>query len=178
MQDGVRTTRWYVEWPTGSKHPQCQNCSIDPEPLPSSFSPNFVPAALEKCFQLPLEDVHSISGQILVNKISFNLVGRGHQNADTHVLTGTTVARQTRQPGMFREAWLLQKLVKASRPSRSRPVFTCLMTGSLQGCLSQQDLPLPAFSADSWHETGGGDGISLPLGEKRSFTVLFPGLRV
>lgn len=178
MQDCVRTTRWCVEKLTGSKHPQCHQRSIRPGTSPFLIQPKFVPAALEKCFQLPLEDVHSISGQILVNKISFNLVGRGHQSADTHVLTRTTVARQTRQPGMFREAWLLQKLVKASRPTRSRPVFTCLMTGSLQGCLSQQDLPLPAFSADSWHETGGGDGISLPLGEKRSFTVLFPGLRV
>lgn len=117
-------------------------------------------------------------GKILANEIAFNLVGRGHQSADTHLLTGPTVARHTRQPGMFREAWLLQKLVKTSRPPRSRPVFTCLLTGSLQGCLSQQDLPLPAFGADSWHEAGGGDGISLPLGEKHSFTVLFPGLRV
>lgn len=117
-------------------------------------------------------------GKILANKIAFNLVGRGHQSADTHLLAGPTVARHTRQPGMFREAWLLQKLVKTSRPTRSRPVFTCLLTGSLQGCLSQQDLPLPAFGADSWHEAGGGDGISLPLGEKHSFSVLFPGLRV
>lgn len=117
-------------------------------------------------------------GKVLANKIAFNLVGRGHQSADTHLLTGPTVARHTRQPGMFQEAWLLQKLVKTSRPTCSRPVFTCLLTGSLQGCLSQQDLPLPAFGADSWHEAGGGDGISLPLGEKHAFTVLFPGLRV
>lgn len=31
-------------------------------------------------------------GEMLVNKISFNLVARGHQSGDTHVLTGTTVA--------------------------------------------------------------------------------------
>lgn len=64
----VRTdvVTYMTEWLAWSKHSSVPLWSVsllDLGPLASPASPNFVPAALEKCFQLPLEYVHSISGQ-------------------------------------------------------------------------------------------------------------------